>query len=291
MRGPRLGVLRRGPHVLNASGLLIDARKIFMTQRTSVNAPRDEPIHLSVVIPAYNEAMRIESTLVHVLRYLEQQEYAAEIIVVDDGSRDATFGIVRNMRTPYRTALRIHQLPENRGKGAAVRTGMRDLARGAIRLFYDADASTPIEELEKVWPCFNDGASIVIGSRSLPDSRVEVHQAPYREFMGRCFNHILRLLRLTSYIDTQCGFKAFTAEAADTVFSRQSLDRFSFDVEILFIAARHGLAIREIPVRWINSPASRVNPIKDSLRMFWDVILIHYRNWQGLYGAGARDHE
>ena len=256
-----------------------------MTQRKAVNAPQEEPPRLSLVIPAYNEAMRIESTLVHVLRYLENQPYASEVIVVDDGSRDATFGVVRNMRTPNRTPLRVHQLPENRGKGAAVKKGMLDLARGEYRVFYDADASTPIEELEKIWPLFEAGANIVIGSRSLPDSQVEVHQAPYREFMGRTFNHILKLLRLTEFADTQCGFKAFTAAAAGAVFPRQTLDRFSFDVEILYIAGRDGLAIRELPVRWINSPASRVNPFSDSPRMFWDLILIHYRNWQGRYGA------
>ena len=256
-----------------------------MTQRKAVNAQPDEQPRLSLVIPAYNEAMRIESTLVHVLRYLEEQPYASEIIVVDDGSRDATFGVVRNMRTPNRTPVRLHQLPENRGKGAAVKAGMLEKATGAFRVFYDADASTPIEELEKVWPMFDAGADIVIGSRSLPESRVEVHQAPYREFMGRTFNRILKLLRLTAFVDTQCGFKAFTAQAAEAVFSRQTLDGFSFDVEILFVADRNGLAIREVPVRWLNSPASRVNPVRDSLRMFWDLILIHYRNWQGQYGA------
>ncbi|MBX3180183.1 MAG: glycosyltransferase family 2 protein [Candidatus Hydrogenedentes bacterium] len=254
-----------------------------MTTRTPANTPPDPHPRLSVVIPAYNEAMRIEATLVHLQRYLDKQDYSSEIIVVDDGSTDATFGIVRNMRTPSRIPVRIHQLPENRGKGAAVKAGMAGLARGAVRLFYDADASTPIEELEKVWPALEAGADVVIGSRALPDSRVELHQAPYREFLGRVFNRLLKLLRLTAFLDTQCGFKAFTAEAAEQVFPRQTLEGFSFDVELLFIAARAGLDIREVPVRWINSPASRVNPVTDSARMFRDVFLIHYRNWQGRY--------
>lgn len=254
-----------------------------MTPRTSVNATRETPPRLSIVIPAYNEAMRIESTLVHVLRYLETQPYASEVIVVDDGSKDATFGVVRNMRTPNRTPVRVHQLKENQGKGAAVKVGMLGLARGEYRLFYDADASTPIEEVDRIWPQFDDGANIVIGSRALPDSRVEVHQASYREFMGRTYNRMLRAMKLTHFIDTQCGFKAFTAAAAEAVFSRQTLERFSFDVELLFVAEKHGLAIREIPVRWINSPASRVSPIRDSTRMFLDLFLIHYRNWQGRY--------
>lgn len=254
-----------------------------MAPRTSVHPLNTEPPRLSVVIPAYNEAMRIEKTLVHVLRYLEEQPYSAEVIVVDDGSRDATFGVVRNMRTPYRTRLHIHQFKANRGKGAAVRAGMLEVARGAYRLFYDADASTPIEELEKVWAAFDEGVDIVIGSRSLPESVVEVHQAPYREFMGRTFNSILKKLKLTDFVDTQCGFKAFTEAATATTFSRQTLERFSFDVELLFIAARHGLTIREVPIRWINSPTSRVNPLRDSSRMFADLFLIHYRNWKNLY--------
>lgn len=254
-----------------------------MTPRTSVNAPNDTLPRLSLVIPAYNEAMRIESTLVHVLRYLEGQSYRSEVIVVDDGSTDATFGVVRNMRTPNRTPLRVHQMKENRGKGAAVKAGMLDVARGEYRLFYDADASTPIEEVEKIWRQFEAGAAVVIGSRSLPDSRVEVHQAPYREFMGRTFNRILHVMRLSTLVDTQCGFKAFTAEATNLVFPRQTVDGFSFDVELLYIAGKHGLAVREVPVRWINSPASRVNPVSDSFRMLYDLILINYRNWQQRY--------
>ena len=254
-----------------------------MNPRTSVHAKSECPPRLSIVIPAYNEASRIESTLVHVLRYLEQQDYHSEIIIVDDGSTDATYGVVRNMRTPNRTPIRIHQLKVNQGKGAAVKVGMAELAQGDYRLFYDADASTPIEEVDRIWAVFEAGADIVIGSRSLPESNVEVRQAWYREFMGRTYNQILKALKLSSFVDTQCGFKAFTAAATDSVFARQTVDRFSFDVELLFIAAKHGLNIRELPVRWINSRASRVSPVRDSARMFWDLILIHYRNWQGRY--------
>lgn len=254
-----------------------------MNPRTSVHAKSDVPPRLSIVIPAYNEASRIESTLVHVLRYLEQQDYLSEIIIVDDGSRDATYGVVRNMRTPNRTPIRLHQFKMNQGKGAAVKVGMGEFATGQYRLFYDADASTPIEEVDRIWAEFEAGADIVIGSRSLPESNVEVRQAWYREFMGRTYNRILKALNLTDFVDTQCGFKAFTASATACVFPRQTVERFSFDVELLFIAAKHGLNIRELPVRWINSRASRVSPVRDSARMFWDLILIHYRNWQGRY--------
>lgn len=254
-----------------------------MNPRTSVHAQFSAPPRLSIVIPAYNEASRIESTLVHVLRYLESQDYLSEIIVVDDGSTDATFGVVRNMRTPNRTPIRIHQLKTNQGKGAAVRAGMAEIARGEYRVFYDADASTPVEEVGQLWAAFEAGADIVIGSRSLPESRVEVRQAPYRELMGRTYNRILKLMGLTRYVDTQCGFKAFTASAAEIVFPRQTITRFSFDVELLFVAEKHGLTIVEVPVRWINSRASRVNPIRDSARMFLDLFLIRYRDWQGRY--------
>jgi dolichyl-phosphate beta-glucosyltransferase len=254
-----------------------------MNPRTSVHAISENPPRLSIVIPAYNEASRIESTLVHVLRYLEQQDYLSEVIIVDDGSTDATFGVVRNMRTPNRTPIRLHQFKINQGKGAAVKFGMSELALGEYRLFYDADASTPIEEVDRIWAEFESGADIVIGSRSLPESRVEVRQAWYREFMGRTYNRILKVLNLTDFVDTQCGFKAFTASATACVFPRQTVERFSFDVELLYIAAKHGLNIRELPVRWINSRASRVSPVRDSARMFWDLILIHYRDSQGRY--------
>lgn len=246
-------------------------------------SPTTSPPKLSLVIPAYNEAGRIERTLRHVLQYFDEQPYEAEVVVVDDGSRDATAGVIRAFHTAYRTPVRLHQLAHNRGKGAAVRAGMLEVARGANRLFFDADESTPIGEVEKLWPRLNDGADIVIGSRSLPESEVEVHQAKYREAMGRTFNRILRLLGLTHFVDTQCGFKIFTAEAAQTVFARQTLEGFSFDVEILCIAQKHGLRIDEVPVRWLNHDASRVNPVTDSIRMFVDLLVIKYQDWKKVY--------
>tara|TARA_R110001592_G_scaffold71295_2_gene218014 strand:+ start:684 stop:1442 length:759 start_codon:yes stop_codon:yes gene_type:complete len=241
------------------------------------------PIRLSLIIPAYNEAGRIEKTLRLVLRYLDDADYSAEVIVVDDGSTDATAGVIRAFRTAYTTPLRLHQLPKNKGKGAAVKAGMLEVAYGEVRVFFDADASTPIEELEKIWEPLASGAQVVIGSRSLPDSQVEIHQAKYRETMGRTYNRILRVLGLTSFIDTQCGFKAFTAEATELLFRRQTLDGFSFDVELLYIATKHGLPITEIPVVWRNNEASRVNPVTDSFHMFWDLLRIKYRNWNHVY--------
>jgi len=238
---------------------------------------------LSLIIPAYNEAGRIESTLRHALQYFDEQDYAAEIVVVDDGSTDATTGVIRAFHTAYTTPVKLHSLPENRGKGAAVKVGMLDVARGDYRLFFDADASTPIEEVGKLWSLLESGADIVIGSRSLPESEIELHQAKYRESMGRVFNHILRILKLTPFIDTQCGFKVFSAAAAKDIFSRQTLDGFSFDVEVLHIAQKHGYQIAEVPVRWRNNEASKVNPITDSFRMFCDLLRIKYREWNHAY--------
>jgi dolichyl-phosphate beta-glucosyltransferase len=235
-------------------------------------------VHLSLVIPAYNEAKRIGPTLDVALAYFARQHYDWEIIVVDDGSQDDTAKVVRSYKE-----VRLAQLAQNCGKGAATRRGMLEEAKGDIRFFYDADASTPIEEIEKCRPKFDAGADIVIGSRSLPDSQVELHQKWHREQMGRFYNRVLRTLALTKFIDTQCGFKGFTAKAAEICFSRQRLDRFSFDVELLYIAQRHHLRIDEIPVRWINSPTSRVHPIADAPRTFYDLLCIRANAVAGKY--------
>jgi dolichyl-phosphate beta-glucosyltransferase len=156
-------------------------------------------------------------------------------------------------------------------------------ARGAYRFFFDADASTPIEELEKAWPRFDDGADIVVGSRSLRESNVEVHQAWYRENMGRVFNLCLRILGLTHMPDTQCGFKGFTAAACDVVLPRQTIDRFAFDAELLYVAELHSLRIDQIPVRWINSRKSRLNPVTDSAAMFFEILGIRLNQLLGKY--------
>jgi dolichyl-phosphate beta-glucosyltransferase len=235
-------------------------------------------MHLSLVIPAYNEAQRIGPTLERVRAYLARQDYAFEIIVVDDGSRDSTAAVAGSFE-----GVKVVRLDRNRGKGAAVRRGMLKEARGAHRFYYDADASTPIEELEACWPRFAAGADIVIGSRALAASRIERRQAWYREHMGRVFNLFLRGLGLTRFRDTQCGFKGFTARAAETCFPRQTLDGFSFDAELLHIAAMHGLRVDEVPVRWLNSPKSRVNPLTDSTRMFLDLLRVRANTAAGRY--------
>ncbi|HPO12951.1 MAG TPA: glycosyltransferase family 2 protein [Candidatus Hydrogenedentes bacterium] len=240
-------------------------------------------MRLSLIIPAYNEERRLGDSLRKALAYLDAQPYDSEVIIVDDGSRDRTIDIVRQMESePHRTPLKCLAYTPNQGKGYAVRTGMTE-ASGEFRVYTDADASTPIEELEKFWPRFDDGADIVIGSRALPDSDVAVHQAWYRESMGRTFNLLLRMLRLTHFKDTQCGFKGFTRRACEIVFPRQHVLRFSFDAELLYIAQKHGLRIDEAPVRWLNNPESRVHPISDSTRMAFDMLIVRLRNSLGKY--------
>jgi len=240
-------------------------------------------MYLSLVIPAYNEAERIGDTLVHAAEYFSEQGYEAEIIVVDDGSIDGTAGVVRRIQASSPIPIRLDSLPENRGKGDAVRVGMLHLAAGRFRFYYDADGSTPIEEVGRCRPLFEGEADIIIGSRALPGSVIQQRQAWYRENMGRCYNRIEKALGITPFPDTQCGFKGFTARAAEICFSRQTVQRFSFDAELLYIAAKHGLRILELPVRWGNSPKSKVNPVTDAARMFFDLVAIRWKDIRRLY--------
>ncbi|MBI5091141.1 MAG: glycosyltransferase family 2 protein [Candidatus Hydrogenedentes bacterium] len=235
-------------------------------------------MRFSLIIPAYNEESRIGATLSQVSTYLANQPYDSEIIVVDDGSVDRT----REVVTRDFPGVRVIRYDENRGKGYAVRAGT-NAATGAYRAYYDADASTPIDELEKFWLEFERGAAVAIGSRSLPESRVEVHQPWYRENMGRVFNLLLRAFGLTHFPDTQCGFKAFTAKACAVIFPRQTVERFGFDAELLYIAQLHGLPIAQVPVRWINCPHTRVHALADSTRMISDLLTIRLNALKGRY--------
>ena len=228
---------------------------------------------LSVIIPAFNEEARLPATLVEACAWLDTHlpgDY--ELLVVDDGSSDGTAGAVRALMTEY-PALRLLQQPENRGKGAAVRRGMLE-AGGDVRLFMDADHSTHVNEVEKVFDAMDKGAEVVIASRQHPESDIEVHQSWLREHMGKGFNMIMRSIVGLSMDDTQCGFKAFTAEAAERIFNETTLDGFSFDVEVLYLAGIHDYAIAEIPVRWVNEPNSKVRMLADPARMFADVIRV-----------------
>jgi len=230
-------------------------------------------LRLSIIIPAYNEAERLPATLEEAYAWLtEHFTDDFEIIVVDDGSSDATVEKTNAMLTTH-PHLRLLVQPENRGKGAAVRRGMLE-ANGEVRIFMDADHSTHVRETEKVMSAIEAGAEVVIASRQHPDSDISVSQSWLREHMGKSFNFIMRSIVGLQMQDTQCGFKAFTAKAADAIFARQKLDGFSFDVELLFLASKLGFKTWEIPVEWINEPNSRVRMLADPALMFADVLRI-----------------
>jgi dolichyl-phosphate beta-glucosyltransferase len=244
-----------------------------MPPADSPSAPGD--IHLSVVVPAYNEELRLPDTLTRMMEYLRQQPYTWEIVVVDDGSSDRTSEVAQQVCGEE--VCRVLRNNPNRGKGLSIKRGMLE-ARGKYRLFSDADLSTPIEEVEKFWPAVEAGSEVVIGSRALAGSELIVRQRFYREMMGRIFNLFVRVLLVGGIRDTQCGFKLFTAAAAETIFPRQTLEGFAFDVELLVLARKHGYRISEVPVRWINSPASKVSAWRDSARMFLDLLRLKFKS-------------
>jgi dolichyl-phosphate beta-glucosyltransferase len=238
-------------------------------------------IVLSVIIPAYNEESRLPPYLASVVEYLEQQGEPYEIIVVDDGSRDSTAEVVgRFIQGNGRVSL--VRLPGNRGKGYAVRTGMLQ-ASGTRRLFADADGATPIKELERLQAALDAGADIAIASRALPGYDFIVRAHLHRKAIGRIFAFIVNALAVKGIHDTQCGFKLFTAEAAEAVFALQRIDDFGFDVETLFLCRRNGYHIAEVPVNWADVAGSKVSLIRDSFCMFIDIFRVRFNEMMGVY--------
>lgn len=238
---------------------------------------------LSVVIPAYNEALRIGPTLERVDAYLRRRGIGAEILVVDDGSGDDT---VQRVRQHGARSVRLIRQRANRGKGAALRRGVRE-SRGRRVLLTDADLSTPIEDMEALERRLDDGADLAIGSRGLGDSDVRERQPLYRELMGRTFNRIIRLLGVRGVRDTQCGFKLMEGGAARRLFSLLRTEGFAFDVELIWLARRLGYRVDEVGVRWSNSPDSRVHPVVDSCAMLRDVLLMRWRHRPGRRRSGG----
>jgi dolichyl-phosphate beta-glucosyltransferase len=238
-------------------------------------------IYLSVVVPAYNEAKRIGATLKKIHEYLLTKNYRSEIIVVDDGSTDDTIRLLRKtvQEMPF---IRLIENGVNRGKGYSVRAGMLN-SQGEIILFSDADLSTPIQELDKLAVWFDRGYDIAIASRALSESEILVRQPWPRELMGKTFNKLVQLLTVSGIMDTQCGFKLFKKEAARVLFEKQTVCGFGFDVEILFMANKNGYRIKEVPVRWVNSPDSRVHIVKDSFSMLCDLVRIRTQYLTGKY--------
>lgn len=227
---------------------------------------------LSIVIPAYNEAHRLPATLKRIEAYLRSRPLDAEVIVVDDGSQDGTANAVR-AHAAHWSALKLISAGRNAGKGRAVQLGMA-AAAGRWRVFTDADLSVPIEDLDKLLSPLRNGGAVAIASRALTASEVQVHQPWYRETMGKAFNRLVRLFIMRGIRDTQCGFKAFSAEAAARVFPPLQTRGFGFDVEVLYRARLAGFKIAEVPTRWINSPQSRVHPVRHSLAMFLELLAI-----------------
>lgn len=227
---------------------------------------------LSVVIPAYNESRRLTPTLERVVTYLQRAGRPYEVLVVDDGSTDDTSEVAAAFEPQ---GVRVLRQDVNRGKGAVLRTGVLE-SRGREVLLVDADLSTPIEEVEKLRPHL-DEAELVLGSRAVNGAEITVRQPPLRELMGRTFNLLIRLLGVRGLRDTQCGFKLLDGEAARRLFRELTIERFAYDVELVLLARRHGYRVAEVGVVWADSPQSRVDPMKDSLRMFWDVLRIRWR--------------
>jgi dolichyl-phosphate beta-glucosyltransferase len=243
--------------------------------------PKQGEIHLSVVVPAYDEEERIGRTLAAIRSYLERRPYSSEVIVVDDGSRDRTAALAARSLSGLAGA-RVLARPVNRGKGFSVKEGVL-ASRGAYVLFSDADLSTPIEELDKFWPRIEDGCDVVIGSRALAGADIQVRQNPVRELMGKTFNLFVRLLFFRGIPDTQCGFKLFKRTAARDVFPRVRTAGFSFDVEVLDLCRRAGYKIGQVPVVWRNSPRSKVRILGSPAAMLLDLVRIRLR-----FGRGAR---
>jgi glycosyltransferase involved in cell wall biosynthesis len=237
---------------------------------------------ISIVIPAYNEQVRLPDTLRRVERYLQDTDWVFhEILVVDDGSTDGTFDGAAAFAAANPN-IRVLRNPGNRGKGFSVRHGMLE-ARGEWRLFSDADLSTPIEELEKLWRTVAESKKVIaIGSRALDRSLIGVHQPGYRETMGRVFNGVMRAATGLPISDTQCGFKLFRGDVAQEVFSRQILERFGFDAEVLYIASRRNYRIAEVPVRWNHVEGSKVGMLT-GLHAFGELAEIRLNSLRGKY--------
>jgi dolichyl-phosphate beta-glucosyltransferase len=240
----------------------------------------------SIVIPAYNEAGRIPATLHAVIDCVRQNRWSAEIIVVNDGSTDATAQVVHEIARQA-PELRLIENPGNRGKGYSVRSGLLQ-ALGEIVMFTDADLSAPMEEAQGLFEAIENGADIAIGSRWLETKRQTIRQPFYRRFFGRCFNAVTRLVMGLPFADTQCGFKAFTRAAAQTVFQLQTIERWGFDPEILFIALKRGYRIKEVPVSWAHDERSRVSYLRDGTQMLKEIAIVRWNALLGRYSSQVK---
>ncbi|HWR35745.1 MAG TPA: dolichyl-phosphate beta-glucosyltransferase [Clostridia bacterium] len=235
----------------------------------------------SIVIPAYNESERISATLDKVLAYVAAERWCAEIIVVNDGSRDNTSEIVQHYAASH-PQVRLLENPGNRGKGYSVRNGMLN-AEGNILLFSDADLSSPIQESSKLFTALHNGADVAIGSRWLQAELQTQRQSFFRQLIGRVFNLLLRMILGLKYKDTQCGFKAFTRQSAEKIFTRQHIERWGFDPELLFLADKFRLRVAEVPVEWAHDERSKINPVVDGFKMGMEMLKVRWNSILGRY--------
>lgn len=233
-----------------------------------------------MVIPTFNESDKIQDTLNNLCEYFDNQNYTYEIIVSDDGSPDNTVHVVKNFSEKHNNIEVISYL-NNQGKGQAVRKGILE-ARGKYVMYLDADNSTPINEIEKLWP-YTDTNQVIFGSRHHPTGKVHIPQAKHRIILSRLSNLIIRVLLLPGVYDTQCGFKLFKTDVAKQVFSKSKLKRWGFDFEILAIARLLKYKIKEVGVEWYNDPDSKVRAGREALRTLWDLIRVRIWLWQGKY--------
>jgi glycosyltransferase involved in cell wall biosynthesis len=239
----------------------------------------------SFIIPAYNESERLTVSLPKVLDYVSRNQLPGEIIVVNDGSSDDTAGIVRRFAASN-PVVRLLENPGNRGKGYSVRNGMLH-ATGDVMLFTDADLSSPIGEASKLFAALEQGADVAIGSRWLRAELQTERQPWYRQLYGRLFNLALRLVLGLKYRDTQCGFKAFTRSAVQTIFTRQRIERWGFDPELLFLADKFKVKTVEVPVAWAHDHRSKISPLRDGIKMGLEVLKVRWNDLQGLYKKPA----
>jgi len=238
------------------------------------------PIELSIIVPSYNEELRLPPSLDRLAAYVGKSGRCTEVLVVDDGSKDKTAAVASAYANRIAN-LRVLKNGENRGKGYSVRHGMLE-AKGEVVLFTDADLSAPIEEADKLLAAMGE-YDVAIGSRAMDRSLIKVHESAFREFAGIVFNKIVRFVLRLPFVDTQCGFKAFRRERCRIIFEQQRIERFGFDPELLYLARHHGLKSVEIPVRWSHSPATKINMMRDSIQMFVDVFTIRWNALRGCY--------
>lgn len=241
----------------------------------------------TIVIPAFNERARIVPTLEAVVSCVRGHAWDAEVVVVNDGSTDNTAALVREFALTA-PEVRLMENHSNRGKGYSVRSGLLH-GRGEIVMFTDADLSAPIEEAERLFDAIAGGADIAIGSRWLETSRQTHRQPLYRQIFGRCFNLLTRMVMRLPYADTQCGFKAFTRDAAQTVFQLMTIERWGFDPEILFIARKRHYRVTEVPVSWAHDARTRISYLRDGLQMLKELAIVRSNALLGRYGREVEE--